>query len=116
MPIFFALRAVEAFYYFESRTSHKSLLTGAIIVYILWTTAFLVGIWFRQNWARYGLLIFLLIGVVAEVFLVLTLAVQTDTVNQTMLVPLTGVSIKAAIIWFLVTSEDIRRLVRHTHY
>ncbi len=110
LAIFFALRVVDALYYFGIQgAGNKSPLLGSILVNAIWTTTLLIGMWFRKSWCRSLLIIFLgLAIVVAVVALPSVLPILTN--NQLIVVFGAAMLVNAAIIWLLVNSPDIGRI------
>ena len=80
---------------------------------VIWTTALLIGIWYRQNWCRYILIVLLLLTVV--VFMILVPEGMVIFGDDMLLVLFGGLALAyAAIAWVLISSRDIRRLTNRT--
>src|SRR5260370_39941238 len=79
LAIFCALRGIEVLIYLGTTASDKSRLIGTILVNVVWTTALLTGIWLRQNWARYVLILLMFIDVVSSMIFVPELVSRTTT-------------------------------------
>jgi len=99
--------------YFGNPFGIRSQLAGAILSAMVWTTALLAGIWFRQNWCRYILLIVLLLGSIGV--MIYFSGFNSPATNESMVVFFAGFGLgNAAIAWALITSPDIKRLTnRH---
>lgn len=111
--IFFALRGMDAYMYFGNPFGISSQLAGAILSAMVWTTALLAGIWFRQSWCRHVLPIFLLLGSIGV--MIVYSSVNSPVTIESMIVFFAGFGLgNTAIAWALITSPDIKRLTnRH---
>ena len=96
--------------FFGSPEGHRFALTGSLITNAIWTTALLVGIGYRQNWARnilIGLLVLAMIG--ATIFFP---AIFDAKIADNTLYLILGLDtlIKAVVMWVLISNSAIRRL------
>ena len=111
--IFLALRGIEVFMYLAVPARNNSQLLGSMLSTVIWTTALLIGIWYRQNWCRYILIVLLLLTVV--VFMILVPEGMVIFGDDMLLVLFGGLALAyAAIAWVLISSRDIRRLTNRT--
>ena len=105
--IFVLLRLVDVFFFLALPTGPTGLAMPAMIGAFLWTTALLVGVWRRQEWARIILLV--LFGACA-----VTAAIMAPSVWENgaliMAIATGGVIVVGCGIW-LGYSRDVRRLI-----
>jgi hypothetical protein len=113
--IFLALRTLDAFVYFQIPGGDKSALLGAIINNTIWTTVLLAAIWFRKSWARYVLVIFLLVGVISTLVVVPDLLIKLNADNRMATVLGVSAIVYTVIIWHLLFSSDVDRLTGRSH-
>jgi hypothetical protein len=111
--IFLALRSIEVFMFLLVPAESNSRVLGSMINTVIWTTALLIGIWYRQNWCRYILIAILLLTVVTLMIIVPEAVVLLDA--EILFVLFAGITLAyAAIIWVLISNSDIRRLTDRT--
>ncbi len=104
--VFGLLRIVDVFFLLALPTGPSSLPFLAIILAAMWTTAVLIAIWRRQQWARIIMIgLFILVAIAAMVL------IPTSTADT----PLLTAYVIAAVVsagssaW-LLRSRDVRRL------
>jgi hypothetical protein len=111
--IFLALRSIEVFMYLLVPTENNTRVLASLINTVIWTTALLIGIWYRQNWCRYVLIAMLILTVVTFMIIVPEAVVLLD--DDMLFVLFGGIALAyAAMVWVLISSPDIRRLTDRT--
>lgn len=114
IAIFCALRAADALICFAGPAAGRSPAMAAVLTGALWTTALLIGIWFRHEWCRWALMVVLLFCILSATFF-LRSAFELP-INYTSLVVLLAVAlINAAAAWAVIELRDIRRLTSRSH-
>ncbi len=108
--IFCVLRGVDLLMYFGTTGSDKTRLLASIITTGIWTTALLVGIWKRQNWARYFLIVLVLLGVFAYALFTPDVVQDKGTGSPLLAVFIIAGAANAGIAFCLIRSRHIRRL------
>lgn len=94
-------------------TENNTKVLGSLINTVIWTTALLIGIWYRQNWCRYVLIAMLILTVVTFMIIVPEAVVLLD--DDMLFVLFGGIALAyAAMVWVLISSPDIRRLTDRT--
>ena len=111
--IFCALRASDACLYFGGPADAKSRLLAGILTGALWTTALLVGVWFRQDWCRWALTVVLLLGIGAFAVL-LREAFELPLRYNLVAVPALAALINGCAAWAVIVLRDIRHLTNRT--
>ena len=108
--MFFVLRALDVFIYFGYPLLNKSALLASIINNIIWTTALLAAIWFRKGWARYVLIFFLALGILAGLIVMPDFWIKFEADNRLIITLAVSVGVHAVVAWFLMFSRDLDRL------
>ena len=114
VAIFIAFRISDALMLFAAGPYNNSQLVGSIITTGIWTTALLVAIAYRKNWARYFLIILLILAVVTS-FIVVPEILKVEITNPVLftLLCLTTL-INAGIAWCLISAPSIRHLTNRS--
>jgi hypothetical protein len=115
IAMFFILRALDVFIYFEWPGTDKSALLFSIINNIIWTTALLAAVWFRKGWARYVLILFLPLGVLSGLILLPDFWIKFDADNRVIVILSAALIVNATVAWFLMFSRDLDRLTGRGH-
>jgi hypothetical protein len=114
VAIFFALRVGDALVCYAGATGLHSPVAAAVITGCLWTTALLAGIWFRQEWCRWALMVALLLSILSAVW-ILRPAFDLPLHYTQVLVLLAVALINAGAAWAIVKLRDIRRITSRSH-
>jgi hypothetical protein len=110
IPIFFILRALDVFLYFEWPQVNKSSLLFSILNNVIWTSALLAAICFRKAWARYVLIFFMPLGVLPSLILLQDFWIKFDADNRLMVILSVTFIVQSTVAWFLMFSRDLDRL------
>lgn len=112
VAIFVALRISDAVILFGAGPYGGSEVLSSVITTGIWTTALLVAIGYRQNWARYILVGLLFLGVLG--FLIVAPMIAKDEVKSPTMVTVLCITtiINAGAAWCLISSSSIRRLLK----
>jgi hypothetical protein len=110
IAMFFVLRALDAFVFFEWPSLDKSAVLFSIINNVIWTTLLLAAIWFRKVWARYVLIFFLPLGVLSGLILLPDFWIKFDADNRLIVILTATLIVHGAVAWFLTFSRDLERL------
>jgi hypothetical protein len=115
VAIFVAFRVSDALMFFAAGPHDKTQLVTSLITSAVWTTALLVAIAYRQNWARYILIFLLILGV--AFFLIVAPVILKDEVDNPAMVPVLCITalINALSAWCLISASSIRRLTNSNH-
>ena len=105
------MRAADAILYFGSPVSNRFHLLGSIITGTLWSAILLGGIWFRNNWCRYVLILFLMVSLIMPAIEVYGIWSTLHITNYTLLYSIiASMLIFGSVTWTLISSRDIKRL------
>lgn len=112
--IFFALRAMDPFFYFGAIAEAQQQILGSILISTLWTTVLIVGIWNRKSWALYIMIALLIYGIIRDILPLVTVQIiyGNDAVSRFFL---TGIVIRVIVTLILIASPDIKRLASNHH-
>ncbi|MDB6154729.1 MAG: hypothetical protein JWL90_3182 [Chthoniobacteraceae bacterium] len=112
VAIFFVLRSTDLLMYFGSHANNRAQLLSPIIAGGIWTTALLIAIGCRQNWARYILNSLLVLSVIFS-FVGSLILLQEGTQDHMPIAMLLIVGlVNAGLFWCLLLSPSIRRLAK----
>jgi lipoprotein signal peptidase len=115
VAIFLAFRVSDALMLFAAGPYNNSQLVGSIITTGIWTTALLVAIAYRKNWARYFLIILLIIAVVGT-FIILPELLKVEITSPVLFTVLCLTTVlNAGIAWCLISAPSIRHLTNRSH-
>jgi hypothetical protein len=89
--------------------AYKSEAAGMCFASLFFETGLLAGVWFRQNWARWMLVVILIWGVF-KAFVGVMEAFKVDFPSSVWTTLLVLGSAHAICAWALISSRDIRRL------
>jgi hypothetical protein len=104
----------DALVCYAGATGPHSPVVAAVITGCLWTTALLAGIWFRQEWCRWALMVALLLSILSAVW-ILRPAFDLPLHYTQVLVLLAVALINAGAAWAIVKLRDIRRITSRSH-
>jgi len=108
--MFLALRVADAVMYFGSPPGNERNMLSSILTSAIWTTALLVVIGYRKNWARYALGIILALGILGSI-IVLPASFEKEIRDRSLVVIISILSfIYVGILWCLIASPSIKRL------
>ncbi|MCX6968219.1 MAG: hypothetical protein NTZ46_10680 [Verrucomicrobia bacterium] len=116
--LFAWLRLIDAatVYYLYPQLSviNKQYLIVSLVTTAVWTTGLLLAIWFRQNWARYLLVLSLLVAVISTLSMIPGLPDAMHPRKQlSMILAITGVYLPVALV--LILSKSVHKLTRDEH-
>ncbi|HWB61182.1 MAG TPA: hypothetical protein VG733_16995 [Chthoniobacteraceae bacterium] len=118
IALYIFLETLDVVLYFNSPTMLLSRMTAVAIINTLWATVCVIGIWNRQNVARYFLFVRLLLSAAANGILELSyteyLSPNADKTRVFIAVGITVSHLAAAI--FLIASDAIRKLTKPEYY
>jgi hypothetical protein len=110
--IFLSQRLTDFLLYWFTEPSDHPRMVGALLNSAAWTTAMLIGIWCRKNWARYVLATLMVLGVlIAFIFVPSALAEVSIREPIVQVMVLCGV-VNGLTVWCLVGVPAVRRLTR----
>jgi hypothetical protein len=112
--IFCTLRVADALICFAGPAGARSPALAAVLTGALWTTALIVGIWFRQEWCRWALMVVLL-GCILSAAYFLRAAFDLPLHYASLSVLLVVALIDSAAAWAVIQLRDIRRLTSRSH-
>jgi len=112
--IFCVLRVADALVCFSGPASARSPAVAAVLIGALWTTSLMVGIWFRQEWCRWALMVVLLLSILSAMFF-LRDAFDLPVHAGPILVLLVIALINSGAAWGVIQLRDIRRLTSRSH-
>ena len=97
----------------EMPTNGKQRVIGAVLVGIVWSTTWLVAIGMRQNWARYILVINLLVGAVFDIAFLQSVFALPPTFTIVFVMNMGG---KFVVALLLICLPDIKNLTERVYY
>ncbi len=108
--IFLLLRVSDLLIYFATPAANKTQLLGPIITGGIWTTAFLIAIGYRKNWARYILSVLMILSVIASSMFAVTLLQEELPDRRAIAILFISTVITGGAFLCLISSANIRRL------
>jgi hypothetical protein len=112
--IFLVLRLGDALVYFGGPSSAKSQLLAGVLTGALWTTALLAGVWFRQDWCRWALMVALIACIFASAAF-LRAAFDLPLNYRLMSILLAVAAINGGAAWAVIALRDIRRVTSRAY-
>jgi len=110
IAMFFMLRALDVFILVEWPAVNKSEVFFSIINHAIWTTALLAAIWFRKGWARYVLIFFMPLGILAALILLPDFWIKFEADNRLVAIFSATLIVQGTVAWLLIFSRDLERL------